>query len=88
MAGIPVDRTQYRLKRRYKSKRGGRPLKAFALDVTIRFNGNGTVFVQDHNGDSTMPFKTMEQARDFIAEWLAWHYHDHFAGTSAAAADE
>ena len=86
MAGIPADRAQYRLTRRHKSKRDGRPLKGFALDLTIRFNSNGTAFVQDHNGDATMPFTTMEQARDFITEWMEWHYRDHFAGTSPAAA--
>jgi hypothetical protein len=86
MAGIPADRAQYRLMRRHRSKNGGKPLKGFALDLTIRFNSNGTVFVQDINGDATMPFASMEQARDFIVSWLEWHYRDHFAGTSAASA--
>jgi hypothetical protein len=76
MAGIPADRTQYRLNRRYKSKKGGKPLKGFALDVTVRFNTYGTPFVQDHNGD-VMPFNDLGQAQRFISDWMEQNYKGH-----------
>jgi hypothetical protein len=78
MTGIPADRTQYRLERRYKSKKGGKPLKGFALDVTIRFNTYGTPFVQDHNGNGPMPFNTLDELGDFISEQIERNHREHY----------
>jgi hypothetical protein len=82
MAGIPADRTQYRLNRRYASKKGGKPLKGFALDVTIRFNTYGTAFIQDHNGEGPMPFDTVDEAREFVGDWIGRNYREHFGGSA------
>lgn len=35
--------------RRTKHKRTGRPLSAYALDITIRVNGDGVYFLDDLN---------------------------------------
>lgn len=43
----------YRIERRTERKdRSSKPLSGYALDITIRANGDGSYFVQDHNYDS------------------------------------
>lgn len=82
MTGIRADRTTYAIERRYKSKKGGKPLKGFALDITIRFNTDGHPFLQDHNGNGPMPFNTVEQVRDFVSNEITRNYGEHY-GTNA-----
>ena len=44
----------YRIERRTKRKgRAGKPLSGYALDITIRANGEGSYFLHDHNYDRT-----------------------------------
>jgi hypothetical protein len=83
MTGIPPDRTTYALERRYSSKKGGKPLKGFALDLTIRFNSTGTAFVQNHNGDrGPMPFNTLEELKQFVSDEIDRNYGEHFAAAA------
>lgn len=85
MTPIRADRTTYAVERRYASKKGGKPLKGFALDVTIRFNTNGTPFVQDHNSENgPMPFNTVEELREFIDVQIARNYAEHFGAATPA----
>jgi hypothetical protein len=82
MTPIRADRSTYGLERRYTSKKGGKSLKGFALDVTIRFNTYGTPFVQDHNsGQGPMPFNTVAELCDFIGEQIERNYRAHFEST-------
>ena len=53
MTPIHADRP-YALQPRYVNKRSGKPLTGFALDITIRFNTDGTPFLQDLNSDSNV----------------------------------
>jgi hypothetical protein len=83
MTGIRADRTTYAIERRYQSKKGGKPLKGFAVDVTIRFNTYGTPFVQDHNSDEgPMPFNTLDELRSFIDAEIERNYQEHFGTTT------
>jgi hypothetical protein len=79
MTGIPADRTKYAIERRYQSKKGGKPLKGFALDLTIRFNTDGHPFLQDHNGNGPMPFNTVDELWDFLSSEIARNWGEHFA---------
>jgi hypothetical protein len=77
MAETPAG-PQYRLNRRYHRKKGGQPLKAFALDLTIRFDESGTApFVQDHNGIE-MPFNNWAEFEHFLMPEIARNYEGHF----------
>lgn len=85
MTKIRVDHTQYSLARRHERKKGGKALKGFALDVTIRFNTDGTPFVQDHNSShGTMPFNTVEELRTFISDEIERNFDEHFGPTALA----
>jgi hypothetical protein len=79
MTPIPPDRSSYALQRRYASKKGGKPLKGFAFDVTVRFNTEGTAFLQDHNSDgSVMPFTALGDLRRFLDEHIERNYVEHY----------
>ncbi len=80
MTPIRPDRTTYAIERRYASKKGGSPLKGFALDTTIRFNTDGHPFLQDHNSNTgTMPFNTVQEVARFVADEIVRNYDEHFA---------
>jgi hypothetical protein len=84
MTPIPADRNSYRLQSRYASKKGGKPLKGFALDLTLRFNTDGTPFLQDHNSErNVMPFTNLGDLRRFLDEHIERNYVEHY-GSSAA----
>jgi hypothetical protein len=78
---IRADCTKYNLTPRYTHKRGNKPLSGFALDITIRFNSEGTAFLQDHNleGANVMPFTTLDQLQRTLNRELEHHYESHFA---------
>lgn len=80
MTGIRADRTTYAVERRYVSKKGGKPLRGFALDTTIRFNIDGHPFLQDHNSNSgPMPFNTVDEVAKFLADEIVRNHREHFA---------
>lgn len=83
MTGIPADRTTYRLERRYRHKRASKPLSAFALDITLRFNKYGTPFLEDHNGGGPMPFNTLDEVVTFVSDEIRRNYADYFASNGA-----
>jgi hypothetical protein len=79
MTQIRADHTEYSIERRHQRKKGGKPLKGFALDVTIRFNSDGTPFVQDHNSaHGTMPFNSVDEVRKFIGDEIDRNFEEHF----------
>jgi hypothetical protein len=46
----------YRIVRRTRNKTNGKPLSAYAIDITIRVNHKETYFLEDHNSDlNAMP---------------------------------
>lgn len=52
--GVP-----YRIERRSKKKGGDGQLSGYALDITIRVNGQEAYFLQDHNSKrNVMPHTT------------------------------
>ncbi len=79
MTEIPADRPKYRIERRYQHKKGSKPLKGFALDITMRFNKDGSPFLQDHNG-TTMPFNTLDQLKAFVADEIDRNHAEHYKG--------
>jgi len=72
MTSIPADRSTWAVAPRYVSKKGPKPLKGFALDVTMRFSTG--VFLQDHNGEATMHFDTVEALCEFLTEQIKRNY--------------
>ena len=79
MTGIRADRTTYAIDRRYESKKGGKPLKGFALDITMRFNTDGHPFLQDHNSDGgPMPFNTVDELAKFVSDEIRRNHREHF----------
>ncbi|HTZ65719.1 MAG TPA: hypothetical protein VMB51_16590 [Solirubrobacteraceae bacterium] len=86
MTSIHADQPQeaYELSRRYTSKRGQKPLKGFALDLTVRFNSDGVPFLQDHNGDlGTMPFHNVDEFTDWLAYKIRQNHDEHFRSAAA-----
>jgi hypothetical protein len=86
MTSIHADLPQeaYALARRYTSKRGRKPLKGFALDLTVRFNSDGVPFLQDHNGDlGTMPFHNVDEFTEWFAYKIKQNYDEHYRSSAA-----
>src|SRR3954454_19031504 len=80
MTEIRADRTTYAIERRYRSKKGGKPLKGFALDITVRFNTDGHPFLQDHNsGNGPMPFNTVDELKRFLTDEISRNHAEHFS---------
>lgn len=49
----------YRIVRRTRNKSNGKPLSAYAIDITIRVNHEEAYFLEDHNSDrNVMPHTT------------------------------
>ena len=78
MTEIPADqKTKYKLERRYERKKGGKPLSGYAHDLTIRFNAEGTPFVDDQNGDPLV-FNTYDEMKSFLDHELERNYTEFF----------
>ena len=79
MTKIRADHTTYAVQPRYVSKKGGKALKGFALDISIRFNVDGTPFVQDHNSaGGTMPFNATSELLEFLDAEIQRNFDQHF----------
>jgi hypothetical protein len=72
--------SNYRIDRRTRRKDGKGDLSGFAIDITIRANGSGHLFVQDHNGTlNTMPFdSSLGGMAGWIASEIQRNYAEHF----------
>jgi hypothetical protein len=71
----------YRLERRTERKRGGGALSGYALDVTIRVNGEEAYFLQDHNGArNTMPHNDREEFLKTLVDEIERNHLEHFGG--------
>jgi hypothetical protein len=72
--GVP-----YRIERRTKRKRGGGQLSGYAVDITIRVNGEESYFLQDHNSARTaMPHNNREELVATLLEELERNHIEHF----------
>lgn len=72
--GVP-----YRIERRTKKKRGGGDLSGYALDITIRVNGEEAYFLQDHNSArNVMPHNNRKELIDTLLEELKRNHLEHF----------
>lgn len=69
----------YRIERRTGKKRGGGQLSGYAVDITIRVNGEEAYFLQDHNSSrNVMPHNNREElVETFLAE-LERNHIEHF----------
>jgi hypothetical protein len=71
--------TPYWIERRTKRKRGGGPLSGYAVDITIRVNGEEAYFLQDHNSArNTMPHNDREELIETLVGELERHHQEHF----------
>lgn len=74
-----AEGNSYHIDRRTKNKRTGDPLSGYALDVTIRVNGDGTYFLQDHNSSrNVMPHNDREELIETIMGELKRNHKEHF----------
>lgn len=72
--GVP-----YRVERRTKKKRGGGQLSGYAIDVTIRINGDGAYFLEDHNSTrNVMPHNDRADLIDTLLSELERNHIEHF----------
>jgi hypothetical protein len=69
----------YRIERRTKNKRSGGELSGYAVDVTIRVNGDEAYFLQDHNSTrSAMPHNHREELIETLLHELERNHREHF----------
>jgi uncharacterized protein (UPF0297 family) len=70
----------YHVVRRTRNKRSGGQLSGYAIDITIRVNGEGAYFLQDHNSSrNVMPHNDREELVDTLVTELKRHHDEHFA---------
>jgi hypothetical protein len=70
----------YRVERRTKHKRTGEPLSGYAIDITIRVNGEEAYFLQDHNTDrNVMPHNNRDELIDTLTAELERNHAEHFS---------
>lgn len=73
------DGAPYRVERRTKRKRGGDQLSGYALDITVRANGEGAYFLEDHNSSrNAMPHNTREELIETLLPELERNHVEHF----------
>lgn len=71
--------TPYRIERRTAHKRTGEQLSGYALDLSIRVNGDEAYFLQDHNGTrNVMPHNDREELVETILNELERNHKEHF----------
>lgn len=70
----------YRIERRTKKKRGGgQKLSGYALDITIRVNGEGAYFLEDHNSTrNVMPHNDRKELVQTLLDELERNHAEHF----------
>jgi hypothetical protein len=69
----------YRIERRTKRKRGGGELSGYALDITIRVNGEEAYFLEDHNSTrNVMPHTNRQDLIETLVAQLERNHVEHF----------
>jgi|GEM_PF-2462773 len=69
----------YRLERRTKRKGGGAQLSAYALDITIRANGDEAYFLEDHNSArNAMPHTDRDDLVKTLVDEIERNHQEHF----------
>jgi uncharacterized protein (UPF0297 family) len=72
----------YRIERRTKHKTTGDQLSGYALDITIRVNGQEAYFLEDHNSTrNVMPHNDREELVETIMKELKRNHKEHFGHT-------
>ena len=72
--GVP-----YGIERRTKKKRGGGQLSGYAIDITIRVNGEEAYFLEDHNTTrNVMPHNNRKELIATLLEELERNHIEHF----------
>jgi hypothetical protein len=72
--GVP-----YKIERRMTNKRTGAPLSGYAVDITVRVNGDGAYFLQDQNSErSAMPHNDREELVATLLGELERNHAEHF----------
>jgi hypothetical protein len=69
----------YRIERRTKKKRGAGQLSGYAVDITIRVNGDEAYFLEDHNSiRNVMPHNNRRELLDTLFAELERNHIEHF----------
>jgi hypothetical protein len=73
------DGAPYRIERRTKKKRGSGQLSGYALDITIRVNGEEAYFLQDHSSTrNVMPHNNRKELVETLLHELERNHIEHF----------
>jgi hypothetical protein len=76
----------YRIVRRTLNKSNGKPLSGYAVDITIRANGKGAYFLEDHNSDANvMPHNDLAELLGTLVPELVRNHQEHFETKKATA---
>jgi hypothetical protein len=70
-------RSDYRLTRRTVSQQTGKPLKGFAIDLTLRFSGMPCV-VDDKNTEGVAGFEDLQSLQAFLSDEITRNYREHY----------
>ncbi len=85
---IRPDRPHYDIRRREDRSNDGKPLKGFAIDLTLRISdGGNTIFLQDHNARETnqvMPFSSSAELIAFLDAELGRNWDEHYGKAGAS----
>lgn len=85
MTSIHPDPSPYTLRRRLRHRKGGKPLGGFALDLVVRFDADGTAFVQDLNSSrNVMRFTDVSDLLMWLAPEIKRVHDEHFESPAAA----
>jgi hypothetical protein len=72
----------YRIERRTKNKRTAKPLSGYALDITIRVNGEEEYFLDDHNSPrDAMPHNDRDELLETFVDGVLPNHEEHFGHT-------
>ena len=69
----------YPIERRTTNKRTGKPLSGYALDITIRVNGDEAYFLDDNNSSrDAMPHNNRAELIETVLSELKRNHEEHF----------
>jgi hypothetical protein len=86
MTPIPADHEEGSLKPRFVRKKSTKPLKGFAVDLSLRFNSEGVPFLEDLNSKSNVrPFTNVTDLLVTLGSEIRELHEKRFPGAASGA---
>jgi hypothetical protein len=86
MTPIPADHEDNHLKPRFVRKKSTKPLKGFALDLSLRFNSEGVPFLEDLNSNQNVrPFTNVTDLLVTLGAEIKELHKKRFPGAASGA---